>query len=109
MGEELKASPEHCAYIPPELAECQQDVEGFSGELCATQVDCFQVGVAIFAVLVGEYPVLKFAEEGVCDLSSYLDRLSAPCCDLLEKLLAPCSAERLTVKGALEHEWFLQS
>lgn len=100
-------------YKPPELMR----FDGSGGAFSAAKADCFQVGVAIFTLMVGTYPALPWASNsdqpaGAAihmaerfDLSRYKDQLSPQCRDLLEQMMAPRPEQRPTVKRALEHSW----
>jgi len=105
-------------YRPPEMCpEAQPLREKFS----ASQVDSFQIGLTISALLAGQYPALSWTRPGRCDLSwepidvrlsahagDVLEQLLAqsPARDMLEQLLAQSPEERMEVKSALEHPWF---
>lgn len=84
------------------------DLMGDRPQKNLAKVDIHQAGVAIFALLAGQYPTkypmtpasphdgCALSAEGGCDL---------PCRDLLQRLMAPEPEDRPTVSGALEDPW----
>lgn len=126
--EDSAAIAGHRNYVPPEFLEIPK-----TEELDLSKVDSFQVGVALFALLVGSYPVLPWQPplpqvaqipghsrspldctefdssqqlHDCFNLSQYQGCLSDNCRDLLEQLLAPCPENRPTMRIALKHSWF---
>lgn len=110
-------------YLPPELWPAL--TAGSTVAYSPTKLDVFQVGIAIFALMVGNYPYdLKMIASGNkwlypdrsldrCSqirplLSAWgkVDTVPADSMDLLERLLAPNPDLRITAAEALEHEWF---
>jgi len=95
--EESAIAAGHKAYTPPELLQVpRQAVVDF------VRVNSFQVGMALFALLVGKYPANPAQ---VPELLAAEDHLSDECRDLLKQLLALLPEERPTAKGALSHPW----
>jgi len=89
----------HNPYTPPEL---MQDAVHLADEVDLRKVNVFQVGVAVFALLTGQYPA-----DGArpLNLSACKVPLSNECHDFLQQLLAPRPEERPSVRDALSHPW----
>merc|ERR1711920_725322 len=103
--EETSAMIGHRAFTPPEFVQVPPE-----DKLDLSKVDSYQAGVALFALLLGRYPILS--QEHIskpmrdrADLSQYRECLSDECRNLLEQLLAPHPDNRPSACEALEHEW----
>jgi calcium-dependent protein kinase len=121
---EARVSQEHGPpgkrhYRGPELAT--------GAPYLATKVDAFAIGVMLYALIVGEYPVshahdpnrvdLFPAEEAALGRCTRLhlqlhkankdiaEKISPGCLDMMEQLLAPNPELRLSVEEALVHPW----
>lgn len=91
----------HQAYFPPELRRAMNE-EKFD----ASKVDCYQLGVALFALLAKRYPTLPQERDSMLATQACASGgLSEECRSLLRQLLAARPEDRPTVKEALEHPW----
>lgn len=110
-------------YVPPELKRAWYSKGNAIDEFYSgMKLDMFQIGVAIFAALCGNYPVNDLgsfkwlypdadASSDRCQKLSRMiaawcpGKLSPQCCDLLEQLLAPNPSSRPSASEALQHQW----
>lgn len=104
---ESHSMPGNLRYLPPELLGKRTD----SAHIIAQKVDAFQIGVAIYTFMVGQYPYAAgqhhlFRSQGD-ELMGRPDAELMPrnCLDMVKQLMASDPASRLSVDRALEHPW----
>lgn len=86
-------------YNPPEVkAKAPEDLS-----YDAFKLDCFAVGVVLYALLMSAWPQTK--EPGDFEKHPKWKSLSSPVQDLIRGLLEPDPLKRLSMADALQHPW----
>lgn len=86
-------------YTPPEVkAKTPEDLN-----YDAFKLDCFAVGVVLYALLMSAWPQTK--QPGDYEKHPKWKSLSSPAQDLINGLLEPDPVKRLSMADALQHPW----
>jgi len=107
VGTSLYQAPDVIEAPPPAVAE----VAGYDGR----KADIWSAGVLLYAMLAGHYPFpdnvpqpVRLQAMRARPLQGLPQGLSQECKQLLEALLHPNPAERITIEGIRQDLWFAQ-